>query len=185
MVLKRLVDIAAAATAMPFVALMAIALGIAIRLDSKGSPLFLQKRVGRHEQTFTLIKFRTMRADTSDQPTHEIAASHVTRVGSILRRTKLDELPQLWNVLLGHMSLVGPRPCLPSQTDLIQHRRAVGVFEVRPGITGPAQIAGIDMSRPEALAIADAAYKPSFLGDLRCIAATVLGGGSGDRVAVD
>jgi len=183
--MKRAFDFLAAAIAFPFVFLAGLAIALAIRVESKGNPLFLQQRVGRDERPFTLIKFRTMHLGTADVPTHEVDASQVTRIGSFLRKTKLDELPQLWNVLKGEMSLVGPRPCLPSQTELIGHRRDAGVFDVRPGITGPAQLSGIDMSRPADLARADAAYEPSLTIDLRCIVATVAGGGSGDRVSVE
>jgi len=101
------------------------------------SPLFRQERVGRHQRPFTLMKFRTMRLDTASVATHLAEASAVTPFGRFLRRTKLDELPQLWNVLKGEMSLVGPRPCLPNQDELIAERQRRGVFEVRPGITGP------------------------------------------------
>src|SRR5690554_7462025 len=97
-----------------------------------GSPLFLQQRVGRHQKLFTLVKFRTMRKDTEHTASHLVDASAVTPIGRFLRRVKLDELPQLWNVLKGEMSLVGPRPCLPSQVRLIAEREKLGVFAVRP-----------------------------------------------------
>jgi O-antigen biosynthesis protein WbqP len=148
------------------------------------SPLFKQKRVGRKQVPFVLVKFRTMRPDTASVPTHLVDASSITPVGRFLRRTKLDELPQLWNVLLGDMSLVGPRPCLLNQQELIAHREARGVFSARPGITGLAQIKGDDMSTPELLANTDALMLASFtLRDyFRYIFLTVLGRGSGDRV---
>jgi O-antigen biosynthesis protein WbqP len=120
------------------------------------APLFRQERVGRHQQPFVLVKFRTMRPDTASVATHLADASAVTPFGRFLRRTKLDELPQLWNVLRGDMSLVGPRPCLFNQHELIAERVARGVFDVRPGITGLAQVQGIDMSTPELLARTDA-----------------------------
>lgn len=148
------------------------------------SPLFRQKRVGRNQVPFMLVKFRTMRPDTASVATHLADASAITPLGSFLRRTKLDELPQLWNVLWGDMSLVGPRPCLFNQHELIAHRAALGVFSARPGITGLAQIQGIDMSTPELLAKTDAQMLASLtLPDyLRYIFLTVLGRGSGDRV---
>ena len=148
------------------------------------SPLFRQQRVGRHQQPFVLVKFRTMRPDTASVATHLADASAITSYGRFLRRTKLDELPQLWNVLLGHMSLVGPRPCLFNQHELITERAARGVFNVRPGITGLAQIQGIDMSAPELLAKTDAEMIASLTGwgYFRYIFLTVLGNGSGDRV---
>ena len=121
-----------------------------------GSPLFLQKRVGRFRAPFVLIKFRTMRPATASVATHLADANSITSFGRVVRRTKLDELPQLWNVLTGEMSLVGPRPCLFSQEELIAERSKLGVFDVRPGITGLAQVNEIDMSRPKLLAETDA-----------------------------
>ena len=120
------------------------------------SPIFLQTRVGRRQKSFVLVKFRTMRPDTASVATHLVDVSAVTGTGRFLRLTKLDELPQLWNVLKGDMSLVGPRPCLFNQEELIAERARRGVFEARPGITGLAQIQGIDMSTPELLAKTDA-----------------------------
>ena len=151
------------------------------------APLFLQERVGRHQQPFVLIKFRTMRPDTESVATHLTDASAVTEFGRFLRRTKLDELPQLWNVLRGEMSLVGPRPCLFNQNELITERTVLGVFDARPGITGLAQIQGIDMSTPDLLARTDAAMLESLslLNYFRYIAQTVLGKGKGDRLKVN
>jgi O-antigen biosynthesis protein WbqP len=148
------------------------------------SPLFRQRRVGRHQCEFTLLKFRTMSPETADLPTHLVARSAVTPLGRFLRRTKLDELPQLWNVLKGDMSLVGPRPGLPSQIELVRAREAAGVFAARPGITGLAQIRGIDMSTPELLATTDAEMLQAFTFRryLMLIIVTVLGKGAGDRV---
>ncbi len=148
------------------------------------SPLFRQQRVGQYQQPFILIKFRTMRPDTASVATHLADASAVTGFGRFLRRTKLDELPQLWNVLKGDMSLVGPRPCLLHQEDLINERVQRGVFNARPGITGLAQIQGIDMSTPELLAKTDAEMLKSLtiFSYLRFIFLTVMGKGAGDRV---
>jgi O-antigen biosynthesis protein WbqP len=122
-----------------------------------------------------------MYSGTANLPTHEVKASSVTALGEHLRRFKIDELPQLWNVLAGDMSLVGPRPCLPSQTDLVEARRQLGVFEVRPGITGLAQVNGIDMSDASRLAKIDAQYvrTQSLIGDLRLTIATLRGHGVG------
>jgi len=148
------------------------------------SPLFRQRRVGRYQQPFVLVKFRTMRPDTASVATHLTDASAVTGFGRFLRRTKLDELPQLWNVLKGDMSLVGPRPCLFNQEELITERAQRGVFNARPGITGLAQTQGIDMSTPELLAKTDAEMlkRLNLISYFRFIFLTVLGKGSGDRV---
>ena len=121
-----------------------------------GSPLFKQKRVGKNMQPFLLVKFRTMSKDTDSVATHLVDPRAVTSLGYFLRKTKLDELPQLWNVIFGEMSLVGPRPCLFNQKELIEAREEREVFAVRPGITGLAQVQGIDMSKPELLAETDA-----------------------------
>lgn len=152
-------------------------------LDTR-SPLFRQKRVGRHQKPFTLVKFRTMRPDTASVATHLADASAVTKLGHFLRRSKLDELPQLWNVLKGEMSLVGPRPCLFNQTELINERESRGVFCARPGITGLAQVNGIDMSTPELLAETDALMlnKMNLGAYVTLILKTVTGSGSGDRI---
>ena len=157
---------------------------IAIRRDSPGPGIFRQTRVGRHEKSFTCYKLRTMAVTTANVPSHEAAAGNITAMGGFLRRSKLDELPQLINVLRGEMSFVGPRPCLPQQAELIRQRRDRGVFVIRPGITGLAQIQGVDMSNPAKLAQIDGEYvrSMSFMGDLRIILATVSGSGQGDRI---
>ncbi|MDY0269948.1 sugar transferase [Trichloromonas sp.] len=149
-----------------------------------GSPIFFQERVGRRQGPFILVKFRTMCPGTASVATHLAGASAVTPVGRFLRRTKLDELPQLWNVLKGEMSFVGPRPCLYNQQELIDEREKRGVYAVRPGITGLAQIRGIDMSTPELLAETDARMIAEFtLGKyFTYILRTVFGEGSGDRI---
>lgn len=118
-------------------------------------PLFKQVRVGRYGQEFIILKFSTMKAGVGDLPTHLTDCQDITRYGRVLRKFKLDELPQLINVLRGEMSLVGPRPSLPSQFCLLEARKALGVLDVRPGITGIAQLSGIDMSNPELLASTD------------------------------
>lgn len=140
--------------------------------------------MGRNQVPFVLVKFRTMRPDTVSVATHLADASAITPFGRFLRRTKLDELPQLWNVLWGDMSLVGPRPCLLNQQELIAHRAALEVFAARPGITGLAQVQGIDMSTPELLAKTDAQMLASLgvVDYFRYIVLTVLGRGAGDRV---
>lgn len=153
-------------------------------LADTGSPLFFQIRVGRDQKPFRLVKFRTMKPGTASVATHLADASAITPFGRFLRRSKLDELPQLWNVLTGDMSLVGPRPCLPSQLELIDERAKRGVFSVRPGITGLAQVTGLDMSKPVLLAETDARMlKALSLGAyFRYIVLTAVGRGAGDRV---
>lgn len=126
-----------------------------IGILENGSPLFKQKRVGYNRKFFILFKFRTMHKDTKSVPTHRVDNLMVTKFGFFLRRTKLDELPQLFNVLIGDMSLVGPRPCLVNQKKLISERKKRGVFRAKPGITGLAQISGITMKNPTLLAKTD------------------------------
>ena len=154
---------------------------IAIRLQSPGPAIFTQARVGKGGRPFTCYKLRTMYSGTANLPTHQVEGSSVTALGEYLRRFKIDELPQLCNVLIGDMSLVGPRPCLPSQVDLVEARRQLGVLAVRPGITGLAQVNGVDMSDPRRLAEIDAQYvrTQSLVGDFRLIFATLRGQGIG------
>lgn len=149
-----------------------------------GSPLFKQERVGRHKKRFVLVKFRTMNVDTASVASHLASSTSITKLGGFLRKTKLDELPQLWNVLKGEMSLVGPRPNLFNQEELLAERDALSVYSVRPGITGLAQVNEIDMSTPALLARTDAEMieKMSLSNYFKYIIMTVLGRGSGDRV---
>ena len=149
-----------------------------------GSPFFIQERVGKNKQTFYLYKFRTMLPGTASVATHLANASSITNLGKILRKFKIDELPQLLNVIKGEMSLVGPRPCLPSQNDVISFRDQYGVFSISSGITGLAQLKGIDMSTPKLLAKTDAEMvkKLNFSTYLFYVIKTALGGGRGDRI---
>lgn len=149
-----------------------------------GAPIFRQARVGLRLKSFTIFKLRTMHPDTYSVPSHLADIAAVTPFGRFLRRTKFDELPQLWNVLAGDMSLVGPRPGLLNQIELTVAREALGVFEVRPGITGLAQISGIDMSTPQLLAETDARMieEMSVYNYFRYITLTFAGNGSGDRI---
>tara|TARA_X000000368_G_scaffold396586_1_gene364980 strand:+ start:184 stop:723 length:540 start_codon:yes stop_codon:yes gene_type:complete len=128
---------------------------IFIGLFENGSPLFIQKRIGRNRKTFLLIKFRTMPINTKSAGTHLVKNIKFTLFGYFLRLTKLDETPQLFNVLKSDMSLVGPRPCLLNQKKLIKERKKRGIFKVKPGITGLAQISGINMKTPTLLAKTD------------------------------
>ena len=149
-----------------------------------GSPIFRQERVGQNKRPFTLVKFRTMAVNTASVASHLASSSSITPFGNFLRTTKLDELPQLWNVLKGDMSLVGPRPNLFNQRELIQARDEKGVYSVPPGITGLAQIQNIDMSTPELLAETDAKMIAglSVTKYLSYIIKTLTGSGLGDAV---
>jgi len=160
-----------------------LALAILGLLDT-GSPIFRQVRVGRYQQPFTLVKFRTMKVDTVSVATHLASSASITRFGQFLRKTKLDELPQLWNVLKGEMSLVGPRPGLFNQEELTEERAKRGVFDVRPGITGLAQVNEIDMSTPALLAETDQKMIQNLTvaSYFKYIFMTVAGKGAGDRV---
>lgn len=179
----RAADILCALSGLLVASPILLALLIAGYVDTR-APLFRQQRVGAGETPFMLTKFRTMKPDTRHVPTHEADAAAITPLGRFLRKSKLDELPQLWNVLTGDMSIVGPRPCLPSQTQLIEARRARGVFNARPGITGLGQISGVDMSTPEKLAELDHQMLDSLTLASYCryILLTMTGKGSGDRV---
>jgi O-antigen biosynthesis protein WbqP len=186
--MKRMLDVLASAAFLLVFWPILLIVCVAVRLSSPGPAVFAQVRVGRNERPFTCYKLRTMYVGTASLPTHQVQASSVTPLGEYLRRFKVDEIPQLCNVLIGDMSLVGPRPCLPTQTELVEARRRLGVFEVRPGITGLAQVRGIDMSDPDRLAEVDAQYvrSRSFAGDLKLIWATLRGQGVGiDQVSFD
>ena len=155
-----------------------ILLSIAIKLDSPGPVLFRQKRVGLGKSHFYILKFRTMRIDTPrDMPTHLLVnpEQYITRVGRFLRKTSLDELPQLFNILAGHMAIVGPRPALWNQFDLIAKRDKYGANDVRPGLTGWAQINGRDELEIDVKARYDGEYveRMSLAFDLHCILGTV------------
>lgn len=155
-----------------------------LSLLDHGPPFFRQSRIGKNQQLFTLVKFRTMAIGTQSTGTHLVDPSSITKLGSFLRKTKLDELPQLFNVLAGQMSLVGPRPCLPNQAELISERSKRGVFEVRPGITGLAQVNGVDMSTPRKLARYDQLMIRRMCLRLyfKLFITTAFGKGRGDRV---
>lgn len=155
-----------------------------IGLFDTGSPIFVQERVGKFKKPFKLIKFRTMPVNTKSVATHLSKDVSITPFGSFLRKSKLDELPQLINVLVGDMSLVGPRPNLFNQTELIEERDKRGVYNAVPGITGLSQINEIDMSTPKELAIKDAEMiqNLSVSDYFRYIFATVGGKGQGDRI---
>ena len=153
-------------------------------LVDTGSPIFVQTRIGKNQKPFNLIKFRTMKANTESLASHLVSQASITKLGLFLRKTKIDELPQLINVIKGEMSLVGPRPNLFNQKDLIKERDALGVYNVLPGITGLAQIQNIDMSTPERLAKVDKEMidKMNIKSYFFYILKTVTGTGMGDAV---
>lgn len=157
---------------------------VVVGLFDTGSPVFMQERVGRNKKPFTLVKFRTMSKETLSVASHLASPAAITPFGRFLRRTKLDELPQLWNVLKGEMSLVGPRPCLFNQEELIMEREKRDVLAARPGITGLAQVNDIDMSTPTLLAETDQKMLQNLTVSayFKYILMTVSGKGAGDRV---
>ncbi|MFS1413826.1 lipid carrier--UDP-N-acetylgalactosaminyltransferase [Vibrio sp. 10N.286.49.C2] len=156
-----------------------------IGLFDTGAPVFIQERVGRNKKAFNLIKFRTMSVDTESVASHLASRSSITKLGAFLRKTKIDELPQLINVVKGEMSLVGPRPNLFNQKELIEARDALGIYDVLPGVTGLAQVSNIDMSTPELLARTDKEMIDTLTLShyFRYILATATGKGMGDRVS--
>ncbi|MCE4935491.1 sugar transferase [Aliivibrio fischeri] len=155
-----------------------------IGLFDTGSPVFIQERVGRNKKPFNLIKFRTMSVETKSVASHLANNASITKLGSFLRKTKIDELPQLINVLKGEMSLVGPRPNLFNQEELIKERDALRVYDVLPGVTGLAQVQNIDMSTPELLAKTDKKMIDTLTvkSYFKYILMTATGSGSGDAV---
>jgi len=181
---SRVMDLAAAVGGLILFALPMLILWALIRKEGDGPAIFVQPRVGRGGQVFTCYKFRTMAIGTKQVSTHEVSSAAVTPLGAKLRRYKLDELPQLWNVLWGDMSLIGPRPCLPAQEELVRLRGQAGVLDTRPGISGLSQVAGVDMSDPARLVAWDARYIAlrGLILDIRLILQTALGAGQGDRV---
>ncbi|ROS65575.1 sugar transferase [Vibrio crassostreae] len=181
--MTRLLDFSAAFIGLLFLWPILLIVTI-IGLFDTGSPIFVQERVGRNKKPFNLIKFRTMAMDTKSVASHLATNASITKLGTFLRKTKIDELPQLVNVLKGDMSLVGPRPNLFNQEELMRERDAKGVYEVLPGITGLAQVQNIDMSTPELLAKTDKEMIDTLtLKDyFKYILMTVTGSGSGDAV---
>ena len=149
-----------------------------------GKPLFIQKRLGKNKKPFYLIKFRTMLVNTPSVASHLVNIKSVTKFGKIIRLLKFDELPQIINVIRGEMSLVGPRPCLPGQTELIQYRQDYDIFSVKPGVTGLAQIKGIDMSKPAILARMESKMICTYnqLNYFKYLFLTFYGKGIGDRL---
>jgi lipopolysaccharide/colanic/teichoic acid biosynthesis glycosyltransferase len=179
----RLIDFLAAFFGLLFLLPILLIVTI-IGLFDTGSPIFIQTRVGKHKKPFNLIKFRTMSVDTQSVASHLACNTSITKLGGFLRKTKIDELPQLINVLKGEMSLVGPRPNLFNQEELIAERDVLGVYNVLPGVTGLAQVQNIDMSRPKLLAETDKQMIDSLtIKDyFKYIIMTATGSGNGDAV---
>lgn len=177
--IKRFIDFVLSLLGLVILAPIFIILILAIKLDSKGPVLFKQKRVGIYKTHFAILKFRTMKIDTpKDTPTHLLGDpdQYITRMGKFLRKTSLDELPQIWNIFIGNMSIVGPRPALWNQYDLIEERDKYDVNDVKPGLTGWAQINGRDELPIDVKAKLDGEYvnRMSFLFDLKCFIGTFI-----------
>lgn len=182
--IMRLIDLVGAVFIIVFLSWLFLLIAIWIKFESKGQIIFRQQRVGLDGKIFICNKFRTMYQDTENTASHLVSVVKITRSGKYLRATKLDELPQAWNILLNDMAIVGPRPCLPSQIELISERIVRDVLKIKPGITGWSQIRNIDMSNPNELAISDAEYLKfrSVAQDLKIMILTLLGNGQGDKV---
>lgn len=175
---KRLLDIILSGCAIVILSPLLLVIAIAIKIDDPGPVLFRQKRVGIHKTHFSIMKFRTMKMDTpKDTPTHllENPEQYITKVGKFLRKSSLDELPQIFQIFTGKMSIIGPRPALWNQFDLIAERDKYGANDVRPGLTGWAQINGRDELSIEVKARLDGEYveKLSFLFDCKCFFGTI------------
>ncbi len=179
----RLFDITLSLAALILLSPLLLVIYVFILVETE-SPVYFQERVGYQKNPFILFKFRTMKAGTPSLATHLVGESALTITGKVLRKTKFDELPQLVNVLRGEMSLVGPRPCLFNQSELILARDRLGVFNVLPGITGLSQLRKIDMSTPELLARTDAEMIRSFslVKYFQYLIFTACGMGAGDRI---
>jgi O-antigen biosynthesis protein WbqP len=177
--IKRLIDIILSLIGLIILSPILLILILAIKLDSKGPVLFKQKRVGIYKTHFNILKFRTMKINTpKDTPTHLLQnpEQYITKMGKFLRKTSLDELPQIWNIFLGNMSIIGPRPALWNQYDLIEERAKYGANDVLPGLTGWAQINGRDEIPIEVKAQLDGEYveKISFWMDVKCFFGTIV-----------
>ena len=175
---KRLLDIVLSGCAIVVLSPLFLILALAIKIDDPGPVFFRQKRVGIHKSHFNILKFRTMKVSTpKDMPTHllENPQQYITRVGGFLRKTSLDELPQIFQIFSGDMSIIGPRPALWNQFDLIEERDRYGANDVRPGLTGWAQINGRDELPIDVKAKLDGEYieKLSFLFDCKCFFGTI------------
>ncbi len=185
---KRALDVVITVTGLIVLSPLFVVLAVLIKLDSRGPVLFRQKRVGKNKVLFEILKFRTMRIDTPrDVPTHQLnqSVSYITRVGRVLRKTSLDELPQLVNILLGQMSIIGPRPALWNQDDLIAYRDLYGANDVLPGLSGWAQVNGRDELAIDKKALRDGEYAQniSFGLDVKCFVLTIVKVFNADGIA--
>ena len=184
---KRIIDLVVASLGVVILSPLFLLLCLLIKMDSKGPILFKQRRIGKDKQEFMIFKYRSMRIDApKDQPTHllENPEAHITKMGKILRKSSLDELPQLFNIIAGHMSIVGPRPALYNQYDLITKRDEFGANAVRPGLTGWAQVNGRDELPIDVKSKLDGEYveKLSLLFDLKCFFLTFVSIAKADGV---
>lgn len=175
---KRLIDVVLSFIGLIFLSPILLIIAIVIKIDSKGPILFKQKRIAKGKKHFQILKFRTMYADVpKDVPTHLLSDpdSKITKVGRFLRKSSLDELPQIWNIFVGEMSIIGPRPALWNQFDLIEERDKYGANDIRPGLTGLAQVMGRDELPIDVKARYDGEYaqKITFLGDLKIFFKTI------------
>lgn len=178
-ILKRILDFALSLIGLIVLSPLFLVLAVLIKFDSKGPILFKQKRIGKNKKYFYILKFRTMKTDTPrDMPTHllENADAYITKIGKFLRKTSLDELPQIINILKGEMSIIGPRPALWNQYDLISERDKYGANNIKPGLTGWAQINGRDELPVDVKARLDGEYveKMSFVFDCKCFFKTII-----------
>lgn len=181
--IKRLLDIILSFMALVILAIPMLIVAIAIKIDDPGPVFFKQKRIGVHKTEFELYKFRSMKVNTPNLPTHllENPQQYISKVGAFLRKTSIDELPQCWNILKGEMSIIGPRPCLPKQVDLIEERDKYGANDVVPGLTGWAQINGRDELEIPVKARLDGEYTAAlnagkfkgFKMDMKCFFGTI------------
>ena len=197
--IKRFFDFTLALIAIVVLSPLFLLLVVAIKIDSRGPVIFTQKRIGKNKKYFEIMKFRTMSMDTpKDTPTHLLVnpEQYITRVGRFLRKSSLDELPQIWNILIGDMSIIGPRPALWNQFDLIEERDKYGANDILPGLTGWAQINGRDELLISDKAKLDGEYvkKMSFWFDCKCFIGTikciikhngVVEGGTGSKMSED
>lgn len=176
--LKRTIDVVLSGIGLIVLAIPMAVVAVAIKIEDPGPALFKQKRVGNHKKFFSLYKFRSMKMDTPhDTPTHllENPEQHLLKIGKFIRKTSIDELPQMWNIFKGDMSIIGPRPALWNQDDLVAERDKYGANDVKPGLTGWAQINGRDELEIPAKAKLDGEYveKMSFAFDVKCFMGTI------------